>query len=75
MPLSSPGDAPMLLLQGTKDPLIPHTQAYVMVEALTQAGVPGRVELLIGQGHGWPDPAEIKRSLEVTYAFLEERLR
>ncbi|MEK7865210.1 MAG: alpha/beta hydrolase [Planctomycetota bacterium] len=71
----SPGDAPMLLLQGTKDPLVPHTQAYVMVEALTQAGVSGRVELLIGQGHGWPDPAEIKRSLEVTYAFLEERLR
>lgn len=71
----SPGDAPMLLLQGTKDPLIPHTQAYVMVEALTQAGVPGRVELLIGAGHGWGDPVELKRSLEVTCAFFEERLR
>jgi len=71
----SPGDAPMLLLQGTKDQLIPTTQAYVMVEALTQAGVPGRVELLIGEGHGWPDPLEIKRSLEVTHAFLEERLK
>ncbi len=68
-------DAPMLLLQGTKDALIPHTQAYAMADALTKAGVPGRVELLLGQGHGWPDPVEIKRTLEAAYAFLDERLK
>lgn len=47
------GDAPMLLLQGTVDPLIPNTQAYRMAEAMTKAGVKGRVELILGGGHGW----------------------
>ncbi|MGB7329694.1 MAG: alpha/beta hydrolase [Rubripirellula sp.] len=54
-PLShvSSGDAPMLLFQGTEDPLVPYNQAFEMAEAMTKADVPGRVELLIDAGHGW----------------------
>ena len=48
------GDPPMLLIQGTKDPLVSYGQAYQMAEALTKVGVAGRVELLLGEGHGWP---------------------
>lgn len=47
------GDAPMLLFQGTNDILVPYEQAFEMVTALSKAGVPGRVEILLGKGHGW----------------------
>jgi acetyl esterase/lipase len=68
------GDAPMLLLQGTKDPLVPHDQAVRMADALTKVGVPGRVELLLGAGHGWGG-AEIGRTSASTYAFFEQYLK
>jgi acetyl esterase/lipase len=70
----TPGDAPMLLYQGTKDPLVPHQQAFVMAEALTKAGVPGRVEILVGAGHGWTGP-DLARTAEGTFKFFEERLK
>lgn len=46
-------DAPVQTFQGTKDPLVPSTQATKLAEAMTAAGVPGRVELLVGAEHGW----------------------
>jgi acetyl esterase/lipase len=67
------GDPPMLLIQGTKDPLVPHDQAIRMAESLTKAGVPGRVELLVGEGHGWPK--EHDRVMRATYAFLARYLQ
>ncbi len=68
------GDAPMLLFQGTKDNLVPHTQAVRMVDALTSAGVPGRVELIAGAGHGWGG-GELTRTAIGMYAFFDEYLR
>lgn len=46
-------DAPMLLFHGTRDPIVPVSQAVNMAEALTKAGVKGEVHLLLGEGHGW----------------------
>lgn len=66
-------DGPLLLFQGTKDPLVPHTQATKMADAMTAAGVDGRIELLIGAGHGW-DGARRERSLEQMFEFLEQHL-
>jgi acetyl esterase/lipase len=66
------GDPPMLLIQGTKDPLVPHDQAIQMVEALTKAGVPGRLELMVGEGHGWPK--EHDRVMRATFEFLDRYL-
>jgi len=63
-------DPPTLFMQGTKDPLVPHGQAVEMAEALTKVGVPGRVELLIGEGHAWPK--ENERVMRVTYEFSGE---
>lgn len=63
------GDPPMLLFQGTDDPLVPFTQAFAMTSAMTQHGVPGRVELLVGAGHGWGG-AERERSYEQTLEFF-----
>jgi dipeptidyl aminopeptidase/acylaminoacyl peptidase len=68
----SSGDAPMLLIQGTKDPLVPYQQAFVMAEALTKSGVPGRVELLLGEGHGWP--SQHGRVIRATFDFLDKHL-
>jgi acetyl esterase/lipase len=68
------GDAPMLLFQGTKDPLVPYDQAFQMASALSEAGVPGRVEILLGEGHGF-GPREMERSLAAMYAFFRERLK
>jgi acetyl esterase/lipase len=71
---TSAGDAPMLLFQGTSDDIVPCDQAFAMTTALSKAGVPGRVELLIGAGHGWGQP-EVDRTFAVAYAFLDQYLR
>jgi acetyl esterase/lipase len=70
----SNGDAPVLTFQGTKDPLIPHTQAVKLAEAMTAAGVPGRVEFLIGAGHGWGGD-DLKRTMAETFAFFDKHLK
>ncbi len=68
------GDAPMLLFQGTKDPLVPHDQAVRMANALTNAGVPGRVELILGGNHGWAG-GEVARTADSTFAFFDQYLK
>ncbi len=70
----SKGDAPILTFQGTKDPLVPHTQATKLADAMTAAGVPGRVELLIGAGHGWGGD-DLKRTMDETFAFFDKYLK
>jgi acetyl esterase/lipase len=68
------GDAPMLLFQGTRDPLVPFEQAYQMVEALTKAGVQGRVEFLLLAGHGW-DKRDNSLVMRATFDFLDRYLK
>jgi acetyl esterase/lipase len=68
------GDAPTLVIQGTRDPLVPHTQAIVMGDALTAAGVPGRVELVLGAGHNFPGE-EGRRLWEATCAWFDQHLK
>lgn len=67
-------DAPMLLFQGTKDVLVPYDQAYQMAVALTDAGVPGRVELLLGANHGWRDK-ELDRTATASFDFFDHWLK
>jgi len=66
-------DPPMLLYQGTKDILVPYEQAFFMATALTKAGVPGRVEIIIGAGHGF-QPDEMQRTIDSTFAFFDRYL-
>jgi acetyl esterase/lipase len=67
-------DAPVLTFQGTKDPLVPATQAIKLAEKMTSAGVPGRVELLVGAQHGWGG-AELERTKAETFAFFDAYLK
>jgi len=68
------GDAPTLIYQGTKDILVPYEQAFDMATALTKAGVPGRVELLLGLGHGWK-AEEMARTQAGALAFFDQYLK
>ena len=70
----SKGDAPVLTFQGTKDPLVPYSQAVALTEKMTAAGVPGRVEILIGAGHGWGG-VEMRRTLHETMEFFDQYLK
>lgn len=67
------GDAPILMFQGTKDNLVPYDQSFEMVTALSQSGVPGRVELLLGHRHGWFGE-ELARTREATFDFIRQQL-
>jgi acetyl esterase/lipase len=69
----SSDDAPVLTFQGTKDPLVPFTQSIKLAEAMSAAGVPGRVELLVGAQHGWGG-VEMERTIGETFQFLERSL-
>lgn len=71
---ASPGDAPTLIFQGTNDVLVPYEQAFDMVTALTKARVPGRVDLILGAGHGW-EKAELARTVAATWDFFDQHLR
>lgn len=65
--------APMLLIQGTNDILVNWKQAIRMVEALIRNNIDGRLELLLGLGHGWGGK-ELIRTAEVTFSFFDEKL-
>ncbi len=67
-------DAPTLTFQGTKDPLVPYTQAVKLTDAMTATGVAGRVDLLIGAGHGWGGD-DLKRTMDETYSFFAKYLK
>lgn len=67
-------DPPILTFQGTKDPLVPHTQAVELAEAMTAAEVPGRVELLVGAGHGWGGDL-VPHTAGEMFAFLDQHLK
>jgi acetyl esterase/lipase len=67
-------DAPILHFQGTKDRLVPFAQAYLLSDAMTKAGLPGRVELLQGADHGWGG-VELARTIAASKTFFDEHLK
>jgi acetyl esterase/lipase len=69
----SKGDAPILMFQGTADRLVVSSQAVVMIEAMTKAGVGGRAEMIAGAGHGWGG-AELERTLRESVEFFRSQL-
>ena len=47
-------DAPFLIMHGDKDPLVPAAQSTELHELLEKAGVPSKLVILPGAGHGGP---------------------
>ncbi len=70
----SKDDPPFLMIQGTKDPLVPHEQGVIMKEALKKAKVPVELVSLEGAGHGGPrfDGPDIQKKIT---EFFDKHLR
>ena len=73
----SEGDAPFLLVHGTRDELVPVAHARRMRDALRAAGVPATLLELSGVGHGLPplNAPDIPEVGCTTFAFLDRWLR
>jgi dipeptidyl aminopeptidase/acylaminoacyl peptidase len=67
-------DRPVLLLQGTDDPIVPPSQAEVLREALHAGGIPHALILFPGEAHGFRSASTIVRALEAELAFYGQVL-
>ncbi len=64
-------DPPFLIVHGDKDPLVPHNQSEILLEALKKAKVEAKLHIVEGGGHGFKDPA-IEKMVE---DFFDSRLK
>ena len=62
--------APLLLLQGSEDAVVPPAQSEAIRDALSARGVPHAYVLYEGEGHGFRRAETIVHALESEYAFL-----
>ncbi len=67
-------EAPVLLLQGSEDRVVPPSQSIGMAEALRARGVPVAYVELAGEGHGFRGADAITRALETELAFYGQVL-
>jgi acetyl esterase/lipase len=67
----SAGDAPFFTAHGTKDLIVPFSQAEELHAELTQAGVPSILQQVTHGGHGFPNAELDKRAKQ----FLDRHLR
>lgn len=65
-------NCPVIFFQGQDDPIVPPNQAEMMVDALVKKGVPVAYILFEGEGHGFRQAKNIKRSLEAELYFYQK---
>ncbi len=65
-------NAPMIVLQGDEDAIVPPEQSEMIVEALSQRNVPVTYVLFEGEQHGFRKAENIVRALETELAFFGE---
>ena len=63
-------DAPMIVLQGDEDEIVPPAQSEMIVEALKAKGVPVAYLLFEGEQHGFRQAGNIVAALEAEFAFF-----
>jgi dipeptidyl aminopeptidase/acylaminoacyl peptidase len=61
--------APLIILQGLDDEVVPPSQAEVLVAALRARGLPFAYLTFDGEGHGFRRAASMRRALEAELAF------
>ena len=61
--------APMIVLQGLEDKIVPPNQAELMVDALREKGLPVAYLTFEGEQHGFRQAANIRRSQEAELYF------
>ena len=62
-------DCPIILFQGTEDPVVPPEQAHVLIDELNARKLPHAFEFYDGEGHGFRKAASIIGSLEEELSF------
>jgi dipeptidyl aminopeptidase/acylaminoacyl peptidase len=62
--------APLLILQGDSDEVVPLAQSQAMVDRLRALGRTVELHVYEGEGHGWGRPATVIDELERTEDFL-----
>jgi acetyl esterase/lipase len=67
-------DAPVLMLHGDSDPLVPLGQSKIFLEALAKAGVPAELVEIKGGGHGGAGFSS-KENLAKIEAFFAKHLK
>jgi acetyl esterase/lipase len=72
----SENSAPMLLLHGTADAVVPYAQSVAMFDALKKAGVAAELYSVEGKGHLWffNSRVDFQASLRRIEAFFQEYL-
>jgi acetyl esterase/lipase len=70
----SKDDPPFLFFHGDKDRLVSVGQSQKLAKQLQAAGVPARVVVLEGEGHGWGG-STLDRTIRQTVEFFEEKLK
>lgn len=63
---------PMLIFQGADDKVVPPSQAEAMAAALAERGLPVRLHIFDGEGHGFRQAQTIITVAEEALAFLAE---
>jgi dipeptidyl aminopeptidase/acylaminoacyl peptidase len=66
--------APLLVLQGTDDVVVPPAQSQAVVERLRAAGRTVEHHLYPGEGHGWNRPEVVADELERIESFLRRHV-
>jgi len=67
-------DAPMIVLQGDEDAIVPQSQSEMIVKALKDKGIPVCYLLFEGEQHGFRKSENVIRALEAELAFFGEML-
>lgn len=66
--------APLLVLQGSADNVVPQYQSDALVAAVRSAGGTVEYQVYDGEGHGWSRPEVVTDELERTWAFLQRNV-
>ncbi|KAJ7096672.1 alpha/beta-hydrolase [Mycena belliarum] len=67
--------APLLILQGSLDPIVPPNQAEDMIKVIRAGG--GRAEYMVfeGESHGWRNAKNIEAALSLELDFYQRALK
>ena len=70
----SKGSAPILLLHGTKDTLVPMTQSELLLAKYQQAGAKAELVKIEGGAHAFWNGAEFDQTMKLAVKFFRETL-
>ncbi|KAJ7173050.1 alpha/beta-hydrolase [Mycena crocata] len=65
---------PLLILQGSVDPIVPPSQAQDMIDAIKTGGGTAEYVVFEGESHGWRKAENISKALDLELKFYQRHL-